>query len=228
VNLQLSALHRSIGNLPALEQELSGRLRVTMALDVEAVLAEVVERFVTRHPRVELELRLSNSYVDLVAEGMDLGLRFATRRLRDSSLRAKKLCPSVVHLYASPSYLVRRGEPRTPRDLDQHEWIVYRAATQFRLQSADRSVQVVTRGRIACDDMGFVRAAVGRGLGLGYLSPHFANNEVAAGRLVRVLPQWSCHISDLWAVWPGGHKLPRNATAFLGVLRETLGTDGFL
>jgi DNA-binding transcriptional LysR family regulator len=87
---------------------------------------------------------------------------------------------------------------------------------------AGSSAHVVMRGRIVCDDLAFVRAALVHGCGIGYLSPYVAEADVAAGALVRVLPRWSCPISSFWAVWPGGRKLPRRVSAFLDILVESL------
>jgi DNA-binding transcriptional LysR family regulator len=144
--------------------------------------------------------------------------------LKDSTMHARKLCAADAQLYASPAYLARKGTPRTPRDLDRHEWVVYRRKTELRLEGGGPACVVLTRGRIVCDDFTFLRAALVNGCGIGYLGSFRLDDDVAAGRLVRVLPQWNSPISDLWAVWPGPAKLPRKVLALLDTVTETLRT----
>jgi DNA-binding transcriptional LysR family regulator len=223
VRAEISSLRNSVGELPELEDEPSGRLRLTASLSFEHFLAEVVARFVSRYRAVEVDLRLTNAYVDLVAEGIDLGFRFATKPLKSSTVTMRRLGPGTLEIYAAPSYLALRGTPRTPGDLKRHEWVVFnRAPPSLRLEGGGAAVQVTTPGRITCDDMAFTREAVVHGAGLGYFEASFVRDHVAAGRLVRLLPQWHIPVSHLYAVWPGGRKLPRKAAAFLDLVVETL------
>jgi DNA-binding transcriptional LysR family regulator len=222
VAVDVASLREVVRQLPDLERELQGRLSVTAPPSTEDFLAEVITRYSGRHRGVELDLHLTTAKVDLVAQGVDLALRFSTTRLRDSSLNAKRLGPSRMWLYAAPAYLARQGTPRTARDLDEHEWVVYRHTTELRLEGAGATTVVKTRGRIATDDFALNRRLLGAGCGIGYLPGYYAEGEVAAGTLVRVLPQLSATASHLWAVWPG--KLPRKTAAFLDVVVETLRT----
>jgi DNA-binding transcriptional LysR family regulator len=223
VRNDVASLRRSVGDLPELEEEPSGRVKITCALSCELLLAGVVAEYVSRYQNVEVDLRLTNEYVDLVAEGIDLGLRFSTTRLKDSSLTARKICPNSMHLFASPSYVARRGPPRAPRDLDRHDMVLYSRKTDLILEDdAGSSAHIAMRGRIMCDDLAFVRGALVSGCGIGYLPPYFAAPDVASGALVRVLPRWSSPISNLWAVWPGGRQLPRRVAAFVDVLVESV------
>ena len=219
---QIASLRRSVGELPEMRDEPSGRLRVTAVSDFGEVMAEVVARYVSRYPGVDVDLRFTNAYVDLVAEGIDVALRFARKRLQDSSFTARKLCPDALVLHASPSYLARRGTPRTPRDLDGHDWVTFEHAQELRLEGPDATTVVKPKGRILCDNMAFQRAALVRGCGIGALPPYLTMAEVAAGQLVRVLPKWSFPVSHLWAVWPGSRKVPRKVSAFLDIVVETL------
>jgi DNA-binding transcriptional LysR family regulator len=218
---EIASLRHAVGELPELEEELSGQLRVSAVVDMSEYLAEVVSKFASRYRRVEIDLRLTNDYVDIVAEGIDVALRFATKRLKDSSLHARKIGPCDVSLFASPSYLARNGTPRTPRELERHEWVVYRRATQFTLENDGRSAVIVSRGRIVADDLTFVRSALVSGSGIGYLTPILAESDLTAGRLVRVLPGWRCPISNLWAVWPSARMVPRKVTAFVDIVAES-------
>ena len=152
--------------------------------------------------RYRRDLRLTNEYLDLVGEGIDVALRFSTRRLRDSTLNARKLGPSYVQLYASPSYVARQGMPRAPRDSERHTWVVHRHAATLRLEGGGEAVLVDTRakGRVECNDFAFLREALLRGWGIGILGLFQAEPYVASGKLVRVLPKWWSLVSSLWAI----------------------------
>jgi DNA-binding transcriptional LysR family regulator len=219
---EIGTLRRAVGELPELEDEPKGRLRITASLSFEMVFAEVVGQFVERYREVEVELRLTNDYVDVVAGGYDLAFRFATKQLQSSSLRMRRMHSNMAEIYAAPSYVARRGAPRTPADLDRHEWVVFKPAPMLRLEGGGPPVRVTTRGRIVCDDLGFVREAVLRGAGIGYLDPSYVAAELAAGKLVRLLPRWSIPLSHLYAIWPGGRKVPRKVSAFLELMDERL------
>jgi DNA-binding transcriptional LysR family regulator len=220
---QLSALIHSLGDLPELEEQPSGKLRITATADFAAtVLAEMVARFVARHPAVEIELRLTSALVDLVADGFDLAFRVSLRRLRDSSLRARRLGALAMQIFAAPSYLARRGSPRSPADLASQEWVVYGGLPAIRLESEGVVAVVEPRGRIVCDDMSFVRAAIGAGAGLGILPTFLAEADVTAGALVRVLPRWKMRTGDLWIVSTAAKHAPRKVTAFRDFVVESL------
>jgi DNA-binding transcriptional LysR family regulator len=220
---QIASLRESAEELPDLEEALSGRHRVTTPADLDArLLAQVAGRCVDRHPGLDVELHLTNAYVDLVAEGFDLALRIATKRFRDSTLTARKLAASTLELFAAPSYLERRGTPRAPRDLENHDWVVNDKARRFRLVGPGKAVEIAPRGRMHCNNMTFVRAAIVAGYGIGGLATPAADADLGSGQLVRVLPQWRSPISELWAVWPGRRKAPRKVTAFLEILLEVL------
>jgi DNA-binding transcriptional LysR family regulator len=225
VRSDLASLRAKLGDLPDHEQEPVGRIRVTAPEGFKGLLAEVIAGFLGRYRRAEVELCLSNEHVDLVAGGFDLALR-STVRLKDSTLTARRLCVMAKHVFASPSYIARRGLPRTPRDLDGHEWVVFTRHRSDRLECEGETVEVAHRGRLACDDFGFVRDALVEGCGIGYLLPHLAEEDVAAGRLVRVMPKWRTPTDTCWAVWPGPRKLPRKVSAFLDAVVAALEARG--
>lgn len=227
VHADVASLRQALGELPEAERTLKGSIRVTSVVDMADFFAEVVTRFVARHPKMAVDLRLSNDRVDLVADGIDLALRFSTGRLADSSLNARKLCANDIELFAAPSYLARKGIPLAPQDLDGHEWVVYRRKTDLRLEHGRKSVVIETRGRVVCDDFTFLRAALVSGLGIGYLGAYQAETDVAAGRLVRVLPEWGSPISSLWAVWPGPRHVSPKVAAFTETALETLRAHPF-
>lgn len=108
--------------------------------------------FLDAHPKVEVELNLSDSYVDLVGEGFDLAVRVGD--LPDSSLKARRLANSRRVVFAAPSYSARHGRPRRPEELAQHQCIIGTAARDgnawpFKVDGRVKSVKVSGRFRIS-------------------------------------------------------------------------------
>ncbi|HLU65532.1 MAG TPA: LysR substrate-binding domain-containing protein [Kofleriaceae bacterium] len=212
---QLAALESALALVPEREGQPSGRLRVTASVDfASAVLAGLVAGFTARYPAVEIDLRITNQVLDLVAEGIDLAIRATSRRMSDSSLTVRSTGPIHLQLYAAPAYMARRGTPRQPSELDQHEWVVFRGGLDSKLEGPGVVVGIQPRGRTTCDDMLFVREAVRHGVGIGILPGFLAEADVAAGTLVRVLPRWSIRGGQLLLMWPGGRHPPAKVAAF--------------
>jgi DNA-binding transcriptional LysR family regulator len=205
----------------------SGLLRITCTIDFGAtVMAELVARFVARYPAVQVEVHLSNSIVDLVGAGFDLGVRFSTKsRLRDSTLVARRVGQLYTRLVAAPSYLARRGVPRTPEDLRAHEWVTYLGVESLVLGTGRKKQRIATRGRIRCDDMFFARAAVHAGAGIALLPSFLAEPELSAGTLQAVLPKLQSASGSVWIVHPPARNLPAKVSAFRDLVIAALTID---
>ncbi|WP_224367337.1 LysR family transcriptional regulator [Hyalangium versicolor] len=219
----VNSLMASLAELPEREEEPSGTLRVTSTVDLGVtVLAEAVKRFTVRYPKTQVEVLLSNTLVDLVRDGVDLALRISLRPLRDSTLVARKVGSIAIQLYASPAYLARKGTPRTPEELQSHDWIGFRGAPQV-LQAKPGSLgDLGAHARVTCDDMSFAREVVKAGAGIGMLPSFSADAEVAAGALVRVMPRWASSTGAVYLVHPGRKHLPPKVTAFSELVHELL------
>ncbi len=199
------------------EREVRGRLRISAPNDIGSTfVAGVVTAFAERHPHVELCVELSMRKVNLVQEGFDLALR-ASGKLSDSSLVARKVTDLEAELYASPGYLSGRGAPATPADLDAHRCVLFRpdgGESTWALEGPEGATPRVVRGRISGDDFLFVRAAALSGAGIALLPRIIAVDDVAAGRLVRVLPLHTVHGAALYVVYAGARALPPKIAAF--------------
>lgn len=221
----LQRLASAVRELPDSGQEPVGELRITGPADPSAFfLSETCVRFTTRYPNAKVDLTLTNRRVDLVAEGFDMGIRVGPGPLQDSSLIARKLAPIHVQLYASPAYLARHGAPRVPRDLDRHEWVVFRPGPKRLVLGG--GIEVTPRGRIQSDDMGFTHAVLCAGGGIGFLPQWLAEKDVAAGTLVPVLPRHGQSSGHIYLLYPGGGRVPSKVTAFRDLMIEVLKARG--
>ncbi|MCE4223958.1 LysR family transcriptional regulator [Methylobacterium sp. C25] len=171
-------------------------------------------------PDVSVDLHLSDAQVDLVGGGFDIGLRIAA--LADSSLRARRLCTVGRSLVASPAYLERHGRPAHPRDLAGHACLGYAY-----LPTPDRwhftgpngaETVVVPEGRLRANNADALAPALLAGLGVAVQPDFMIWGDLEAGRLERVLPEWSLPPIALHLVTPPGEPRPARVTAVIDAL----------
>ena len=122
------------------------------------------------------------------------------------------LAPVEIHLYASPTYLARRGHPRALGE-QAHEWVLFRGALQ-------KLAIPARRARVVCDDFFFLRELLRAGGGIGPLPTFLGEPMVAAGELARVLPAFRLRQGGFVLLYPSQGKLPRKVSAFRDVLLE--------
>jgi DNA-binding transcriptional LysR family regulator len=214
VGPRLAELKKAVGDLPETEEKPRGHLRVTAAVDFGATwLPDLVTAFLARCPEVSVEVNVSNRLVDLVGERFDLAFRAAGERLKDSALVARKVGSVSMRVFASPAYLARRGTPRTARELEGHDWVVFRKSARVQLLGAGETSTVALDGRLVADDLFFIREAAIAGGGLALLPSFLAEREVEAGTLARVLPRLETPTGAMWVLTPGG-QLPKRTLAF--------------
>lgn len=209
----LTSIERSLMDLPERAPAPSGTLRVTSTIDLgAALLGDVIARYVARHPEVRVDVRLGNAVVDLVKDGFDVALRLASGPLRGKSLVARRVGTVSFGYYASPEYVARRGSPRSLADLDRHDVVALSAEPRATRQ----------RARVVGDDKGFVRALLRAGGGVGLLPAYLANEDVLAGRLVRVVPTFEGTSGTIHLVMPSRKHVPSRVTAFRDLVIEML------
>lgn len=195
-----------------------GHLRLTAPYDVGAgSLAPLIAAFAREHPEVTVEVLLTDRTLDLVAEGIDLALRGAAA-LPDSSLVGRKLASLEFWLVASPAYLKRRGTPRTPAELAEHDLALLRAnhgRGKLQLSAGDGGVEeLAVRAAVSANGFGFLRAAALADGHVAMLPDTYAAPELRAGRLVRVLPGYTVGTGNMFLVHPAAKVLPAKARAF--------------
>ncbi|HEY5958695.1 MAG TPA: LysR family transcriptional regulator [Polyangiaceae bacterium] len=215
---QLSAVRDAVDCVTELDPSPAGELRITAPHDLGSLLlAPVSVGFTQRFPSVRLDVRLTNRTVDLVAEGFDAALRVSTKRLADSSLVAQRVSSIEMQVFASPEYLEQHGSPKSPAEAAKHEWIEFRG---FAVPEA--MVRPKSTPHIEVDDILFIHQALRCGAGLGVLPTFIAANDVAEGRLVRVLPRITLPLGSVYLIHPSAQHVPRKVTAFRDYLIEYL------
>jgi DNA-binding transcriptional LysR family regulator len=195
-----------------------GRLVVTAPADFgAAVLTEALVRFARRHPHVEVDLRISNQFLDLANEGIDAAIRITTGRLVNSTLKARKLGELNVGVFASQSYAESRGAPRSPEEARSHPWVLFPAFRELVFRGPGGAVRFKPAGRLSCNEMTTILNAVVHGAGLGILPSFLADADLRQGRLVQVLTRWTVSGGQIWFVTPATR---RKTAPLVDALRE--------
>lgn len=212
----LGALSSATKAVIDLQDQPQGLLRIAAPPDLGHVLfAELLADFSERYPAVHVEVELSARLVDLVGESFDVALRAGS--LRDSSLVARKLTELAGFLVASPAYAQRLGLPAAPAELARHECVLFRARdgqATWRLCSKRGAAAVAVHGGISADDFGLVQALALAGAGVAMVPWILCREDLRAGRLVRVLPEWELRGGALFLVTPPGRHVPAKVAVF--------------
>lgn len=196
----------------------SGLLRITASVPFgRKVVTPMLARFLDEHPRLSVELRLSDGLLDIVAHGIDVALRLA--ELRDSGLVSRRLADNPRGLYASPSYLRAHGRPIGLVDLAVHQCLVPPGTTHWTFERAGRIVRQPVRGRFIADSMEALLQAGLEGLGIVRMSMWNVSEHVVAGRLTPLrLQDVSTPDQGIWAVLPTRRLVPARVRLFIEAL----------
>jgi DNA-binding transcriptional LysR family regulator len=199
------------------------RLAAPMSFGVLHV-APLLPEFLAAYPDVSIDLHLSDAMIDLVGEGFDAAVRIAA--LPDSSLVARRLCDMQRYLVASPAYVRTHGRPKHPLHLADHRCIGYsHGATiePWRFTKDGRSATVRPSGQLRANNGDAMMPALIAGTGVGILPEFIVRDALAAGRLERLLPDWSLPSGSVYWVTPPGGPRPKRVEILADFLVDRLG-----
>lgn len=208
----------------SLQQTPSGTLRINaFAAAAREVLAPLILPFLRRYPLVHIDLVTEGKLVDIVAAGFDIGLRPAD--LVPVDMIAVPLGLHRQHaVVASPEFIAKHGKPNVPTDLYRFRCLRGRlpnnALFRWRFEKDGDAVQIDVQGSLTLDEPSLVRIAAQNGIGLGYLMEAEVREDIAAGRLVQVLEDWTPGLPPLALYYPGRKNPPAAFTAFIQAARE--------
>lgn len=196
------------------QQNPHGLLRLACApgLATEKIMG-VLPDFLARFPDVDVDLRLSDSYVDLVAGGIDIAIRGGV--LQDSALRARRVGTSERIFVASTAYLDRHGVPRHPADLLQHQCILYTLTTGTVGGWPFKDGEMNVTGRVRVNSLDALRRAVLEDMGIAYLPSWMVAEQLRSGVLQALLKDHSGPLTPINAVYSADRLLPQRAIVFI-------------
>lgn len=209
-----------------------GLLRVNATLGFgRSHVAPLISRFVQRHPEVQVQLQLSVNPPPLTEDQFDVCIRFGEPP--DARVIARRLAPNRRVLVASPAYLKRCGQPKTPQDLLSHNCIGIRQGDEaygtWRLRAGrgarQRTESIKTQGNLATNDGEIAVRWALDGHGIVMRAEWDVARHLREGRLVLVLPQWETPEADIHAVYPQRLQMSSRVRAFVQFMAESL-VDG--
>jgi len=206
---------------------LSGKVVISCSTGVaQFALLDIVTEFARQHPAVLVEQRVTNSTVDLVAEGIDIAIRGHSRDLPDSSLVQRLITEVEWRFYCSPDYLEQTGQLESPRDLANCRFLKAGrtgAKNAVSLHHKDGFVtDQNTHIALCSEDMSTIRQAAIVGLGVTALPDYVCEAAVQAGQLIRVLPDWVSQSARLSLLMPSRLGVPAHTKALADYIREQL------
>jgi DNA-binding transcriptional LysR family regulator len=205
----------------------TGTLRVSMPVDLATgYLAPILRDFANTYPLVSFEFDLTPRRVDLQTEPFDLAIRMGPPPTTPSTLVARQIAVLPRYLYAAPGYLKRAPPLKHPDDLVRHVLCVGQGATKQHgvlgtFHRGNEKVDVMIESRFVMNSVGLSRSLAVLGVGIAALDTELTREDVAAGRLRRVLPGWSLAPVQVHAITET-RLLPARARAFIDLMKERL------
>ncbi|MTI42105.1 transcriptional regulator, LysR family [Roseibium hamelinense] len=212
---QIAEADRSVQSA---EAQMSGRLAVSLPVGfAETVLAEFVVGFKKAHPDIFLDIQLTDDFVDLQKERVDVAIRMGD--IRDERLIVKKLGEAHRCFVASPDYLDRRGRPATPADLKHHDFLLYprtAADGQLALQgTCGKRTSIPVSPVMVINNSATLRHAALSGLGISPAVSWLAKPHLDSGALEVILPDWMYPAHPIHAVYPSNRYIPLKVRRFV-------------
>lgn len=221
----LQGLDEAIEHAASGRDQLAGTLRISTTVDHATLsLAPALAAFARLHPHLAIDLRTSDRVVDLIEEGIDLGIRLGW--LRDSSQRAVKLAGFEQYVVASPGYLARVKAPVTPDDLKDLDWVALTllpAPLTWKFTGpGGETATVHVRSRMRVDSPTVLRSLLQQDAGISVMDQFNAQEGIGTNRLVRLLPDWSLPSAGIYAVYPPGRQVTAKVRRFIDFYRQYL------
>lgn len=220
----LQDLHDAMEAARSQQETPSGTLRINAyATAAREILSPLLLQFLRRHPRVHIDLVTEGRLVDIVADGFDIGIRNAD--LVPSDMIAIPLGrPRRYAAVASPAYFRTNAEPRVPPDLLGHSCVRVRlpngALYRWHFEKDGQSVLIDVEGSITLDEASLARIAVLEDFGIGFFMESDVRDDVATGRLVRVLEDWTPPLAPLCLYYPNRRNPSAAFSAFIDLARD--------
>lgn len=203
----------------------SGELRGTLRIASNSSFGShhllfALQEFMARHPKLNVQLQLSDSLVDLLADRIDVAIRFTNQP--DPNLVARPLAEIQSLLVATPAYLARYGTPQQPQDLAQHRYLAHanvnRKIWKFYQQGEETALELSSQF-ITNDATALLNCVLADG-GIAMLPKYMLNDHLQNGRLQAVLTEWQLPLYQLYALYPSRHKLPLTVRTLVDFLVE--------
>lgn len=222
----VAAAAQARAELQASRETPSGELRIAATVGFGVHVQPALGAMLAEYPDLRLSLMVDDAAIDLIEARIDLAIRYG--RLKDSSWVAKRLGRFDVWVCAAPAYLAQHAPIQRPDDLKSHTWLSLTPGSfplslaSISKRGSDVPVQTALQiaPRIVSNNQLTLQQMCADGLGLALLGSLDAHADIAAGRLVRVLPEWQLPDMDIWAVTPQRDAQPAKVRMAMAALAQ--------
>jgi LysR family transcriptional regulator, regulator for bpeEF and oprC len=206
----------------------SGNLRVDMSVAFGRLkMVPLLSAFQAEYPEIRLSLTFTDRYIDLVEEGVDVGVRLGV--LQDSTLIARRLTAARFKLVGTPGYFARHGQPKTLDDIAKHNCLTFtsrdtRLTRDWRFTLDGSEITLTPRGKMSFSDGGALCEAACAGFGLAQMHDYYLDTEIARGKLISVLDEFKPKADPIWLVYPPTRHLTPKVRAFVDFMTAQFNT----
>jgi len=196
-----------------------GTLKINAPMSFGAsYLGGLLADYQNKYPQVDIQISLHDRQIDVVEEGYDLVLRIAS--LEDSSLIARRLASCRIVLCASPAYLEKHGEPKTPEELKNHPCLLYTYNDSSKYWTLQNSVgsckkQIPVDGPLLANNGDLICDAMLKGMGISSMPTFIVGDAIKKGEAKVILPEWHPPSSDIYLLYPSSKNLSAKVRAFV-------------
>lgn len=226
----MASLEDAINEVASARNRPTGTIKIsTSEAAVLPLIRHVLPEFLECYPDIRVEFVVDARYIDIVAQGFDAGIRLYEDVPQD--MIAVQFQPDMVlAVVASPEYLQRYGIPKEPHDLTQHRCIRVRfeggALLEWELVQRGRNVHVHVDGPLTLGNLNLAMEAALAGIGIAWIPVSDVSEHLDAGRLVRLLPEWSPSFSGLSLYYPANRHPPTALRLFVEAVRNWATSNG--
>lgn len=206
-----------------LSSEPRGLLRIATPIDFGQIFVRsLIEPFLKKYPKVEIDLVLRNPPIDLVEERVDIALIPRFGALEDSTLIAKKILATELGIFASPAYIKARGKPKMLTDLNKLDYIsfTYGDMGPIPVTKDGEKLSLDQKPRIYINDVLSCKRAAIDGVGFAVIPHRIAKQDVMDKRLVQLMPDYHFPTVTIYAMYASRHWIPTKLKAFLDQLEK--------
>ena len=220
----LEGIQKAMDTARSQQETPSGTLRINaFATAAREIMAPLVLSYLKLYPQVHIDIVTEGRLVDVVAAGFDLGVRSADLVPSDAiAIPLGKMRRMAVA--ASPDFFENRAIPQVPQDLLSYPCVRGRlpngALFRWRFEKGGEELQLDVEGPITLDEASLARIAVANGLGIGYFMETDVRDDIAAGRLVRILEDWTPPLVPLCLYYSNRRNSSAAFQAFIALARD--------
>lgn len=210
-NFLIEQLEEEINLLTDSQEQITGKIRITAPDDVgQTILAKAIEAFSSQYPLVSIETIITNDYLDLSKDNIDLAFRAG--KLTDSGLIQRKVIDAKLIMIASKKYLQEYGKPSLIQDLEKHKLILF----------PFKNLKLNLRPSVWCDSFPVLMRMCLDNSGITILPDFYCKPYLDKGEIVQVLPEWNPKKSSIHLVYIKDKNMPKRTRAFIETVLEII------